>query len=179
MMRINYTSYDVRRSQDTINPKTSHCNIMVLKDHLEDSEDPDDWFRYAQVLGIYHANVIYVGPGMLGYEPRRMEFLWVRWYQKDSSSRSGWPAQTLDRLEFPPILDDSSFGFLSPEDVLRASHIMPTFSRGLLHSDRPGFSKVARDSKEWTSYYVGRFVLVNYSPRSCDSLFTADLLIEI
>src|SRR5215471_20976245 len=33
MIRINYTTYDVRRGQDTIHPKTSHCNIMTLKNH--------------------------------------------------------------------------------------------------------------------------------------------------
>jgi hypothetical protein len=70
MIHINYMTDDIRRAQDMINPKTSHCNIMVLKDgaHFEDNRDPD-WFRYAQVLGIYHANVIYVEPGMLDYEP--------------------------------------------------------------------------------------------------------------
>jgi len=41
---------------------------MVLEDGTDD-RNLEDWFRYAQVLGIYHANVIYVGPGMLDYEP--------------------------------------------------------------------------------------------------------------
>jgi hypothetical protein len=154
---------------------------MVLKDditHSENDKDPEDWFRYAQVLGIYHANIIYVGPGMLDYEPRRMEFLWVRWYERDASFRSGWPAQTLDRLQFPPIFDDSSFGFLSPDEVHRASHIMPAFSRGRLHPPLHGRSKAARNATEWTSYYVGRFV---YIP--CFWYYVShagtDLLIEI
>jgi hypothetical protein len=30
MMRINYTTYNVRRAQDTINPNTNHCNVMLL-----------------------------------------------------------------------------------------------------------------------------------------------------
>jgi hypothetical protein len=160
-MRINYTTYDVRRAQDTINPKTSHCNIMVLKDdgqHLEGSMDPEDWFRYAQVLGIYHANIIYVGPGMLDYEPRRIEFLWVRWYQKDASFQSGWQAQALDRLQFASFFDDSSFGFLSPDEVLRASHIIPAFSCDRLHRHGRRFPTAVRDSAEWASYFVGRFV---------------------
>jgi hypothetical protein len=58
------------------------------------------------------------------------------------------------------VFNDSSFGFLSPAEVLRASHVMPAFSRDRLHPDGRGFSKVARDSSEWVSYYVGRFVCI-------------------
>jgi hypothetical protein len=163
-IRINYTTYDVRRAQDTINPKTSHCNVMVLKDDDMHSEDPEDWFRYAQVLAIYHANVIYVGPGMLDYEPRRVEFLWVRFYQKDARVRSGWQAQMLDRIQFPSIFNNSSFGFISPDEVLRASHIMPAFSLGRLHLDGRGLSKAVKDSAEWKSYFVGRFVHAPHFP---------------
>jgi hypothetical protein len=167
MIRINYTTYDVRRAQDTINPKTSHCNVMALKDNstdLQSSGGAEDCFKYAQVLGIYHANVIYVGPGMIDYQPRRLEFLWVRWFEKDASFRSGWQAQALDRIQFPSIFDNSSFGFLSPDEILRASHVMPAFSCDRLHPDGRGFSKLARDSIEWVSYYVGRFVDVLYCP---------------
>jgi hypothetical protein len=32
IVRFNYTTYDVRRSQDVINPRTSHCDIMLLAD---------------------------------------------------------------------------------------------------------------------------------------------------
>ncbi|KAH7904570.1 hypothetical protein BJ138DRAFT_1018968 [Hygrophoropsis aurantiaca] len=51
IMRINYTSYDVRRAQDVINPNISHHNIMMLAP----PGDPHR-FCYARVLGIYHAN---------------------------------------------------------------------------------------------------------------------------
>ncbi|KAF9465527.1 hypothetical protein BDZ94DRAFT_1345938 [Collybia nuda] len=39
------------------------------------SEPPHHPFVYARVLGIYHANVIYVGSGMVKYTPSRMDFL--------------------------------------------------------------------------------------------------------
>ena len=32
MIRFNYTTYDVRRSQDVIHPGTSHHDIMLLAD---------------------------------------------------------------------------------------------------------------------------------------------------
>ena len=54
---INHTSYDMRREQDTINPRT-HPDVMVL------SSDPDGHpYWYARVLQIFYVNVCYVGPG--------------------------------------------------------------------------------------------------------------------
>jgi hypothetical protein len=44
-LRINYTTYDVRHSQDTLNPRT-HADIMILSQ--EDQEDSDGhpyWYR--------------------------------------------------------------------------------------------------------------------------------------
>ncbi|KAH7904119.1 hypothetical protein BJ138DRAFT_977516, partial [Hygrophoropsis aurantiaca] len=113
----NYTTYDVRRGQDVVNPSTSHRNIMVLANHSTEDSRTQHPFWYARVLGIYHANVIYTGPGMLDYNPRRMEFLWVRWYEI-VEDMAGWDACQLDRLRFPPMATDGAFGFLDPKDVL-------------------------------------------------------------
>ena len=83
LMRLNYTTYDVHRAQDIVNPSTSHCNIMLLADHVDSSMDsisPHPYI-YAHVLGIFHVNATYVGPGIADYRSRRINFLWVRWYQ--------------------------------------------------------------------------------------------------
>jgi hypothetical protein len=50
---INYTTYNVRRSQDTISPNTPRCDIMLLADDSEDDSHP---FQYARVLGVFHVN---------------------------------------------------------------------------------------------------------------------------
>jgi len=75
IMRINYTTYDVRRAQDSINPRTNHRDIMLLS-HRDD-DTPHHEYEYARVIGIYHVNVVYTGPGMLDYRARRLDFLWV------------------------------------------------------------------------------------------------------
>jgi hypothetical protein len=74
-MRINYITYDIRRKQKKINPATTHCDIMVLADNDDDSDHP---FLYAKVLGIFHANVIYMGSQLVDYHPHRLKFLWVQ-----------------------------------------------------------------------------------------------------
>ena len=122
----------------------------------------DHPFRYARVLGIYHANIVYVGPGMIDYQPRRMEFLFVRWYENSGPMRTGWEAKKIDRVRFLPMAEDGAFGFFNPLDVLRSCHIIPTFVRGLLHQDGKGLSSYARDYLDWVEYYVNRWVNLWY-----------------
>ncbi|KJA12927.1 hypothetical protein HYPSUDRAFT_209987 [Hypholoma sublateritium FD-334 SS-4] len=71
LARFYYTTYDVRRSEDIINPRTSHCDIMLLSDFESDKANSlesatDHPFIYGRVIGIYHVNIVYVGPGMKG-----------------------------------------------------------------------------------------------------------------
>jgi len=162
IIRINYTTYDVRRSQEVANGSTAHCNIIVLNDTTQDEGHP---LRYGRVLGIYHANVIYAGTGMVDYQPRRLEFLWVRWYHRIETLNTGWGARKLDRVRFPPVTSDGAFGFVDPSDVLRCCHIIPAFSHGKVHVDGRGLSRCARDSSDWVAYYVNRWVLSRLSRR--------------
>jgi hypothetical protein len=152
--RFNYTTYDVRRAQDVVNPRTSHCNVMVLSSD-NDVGHEGHRFSYGKVLGVYHVNVIYVGIGMVDFTPFRVEFLWVRWYEP-MEQVSSWDTSTLDRLRFPPMNDESSFDFIDPEDILRGCHIIPAFARGKRHHDGSGVSACAGDKEDWREYYVNR-----------------------
>ena len=97
IMRVNYTTYNVRRGEDVIHTETSHCDIMMLNSAF--AEDSSKYpFCYAWVLGIFHANVIYLGEKNQDYRPRRLEFLWVRWYCVEEGIQSGWKALKLDRV---------------------------------------------------------------------------------
>jgi hypothetical protein len=154
LMRINHTTYDVQHSQDVVNALT-HCNVMVLNDDSDDSAFHHP-FRYARILGVYHVNVVYVGSGMLYYQPHKIQFLWVRWYRTVETICTGWGARKLDRLQFSPIGVDDTFGFLDPSDVFRSCHIIPTFARGKHYVDGKGLSFLAHDSTDWTEYYVNR-----------------------
>ncbi len=57
-VHFHFTTYDVRRGTDIVNPGTSRCNVMFLADDAMSPSCPHR-FLYARVLGIYHANVIY------------------------------------------------------------------------------------------------------------------------
>ncbi|KAG2067230.1 hypothetical protein BDR04DRAFT_1129692 [Suillus decipiens] len=133
--RFNYTTYNVRRAQDVLNPQTSHCNIMALS--TNNTENRGHRFTYGKVLGIYHVNVIHIGSGMTDYTPQRMEFLWVL---------SSWESSTLDQVKFLPLNDEHSFDFVDPKDILRGCHIIPWVSA------------CAEDKSDWFEYYVNRFI---------------------
>jgi hypothetical protein len=156
IIKINYTTYDVRRSQDVVNPHTSHRDIMLLA-HPEDLDaNANHPFLYARVLGIFHVNVVYTGPGMLDYTPRRLYFLWVRWFQYFGGRSVKWSHSCLDSLHFPPVASDGAFGFIDPTDVLRGFHAIPNFAKGKVHTDGIGLSRCAADDQDWCRYYVGR-----------------------
>lgn len=156
LARFNYTTYDVRRAQDVINPNTPHCNIMLLAGDSEGRYDETQHpFLYARVLGIYHVNVVYTGTGSLDYAARRIEFLWVRWF-KPTGSPVNWRDMRLDSISFPPMAHEDSFGFVNPSDVLRGCHIIPAFVSGNVHSDSIGLSRCANDSRDYHRYYVNR-----------------------
>jgi hypothetical protein len=160
MMYVNYTTYDVRRGDDVINPSNSRCNIMGLNaDTLVESDSRTGPSRhpywYARVLGIFHANVIYIGQNNRDYLLRRLEFLWVRWYKVIKVG--SWKPQQLDQVSFPSLSDDHAFGFVDPADILRGCHLIPNFEMGKVFSEGDsGYSDCAQDLHDWKSYYVNR-----------------------
>lgn len=159
-LRINYTTYDVRRAQDVVNPKTSRRDIMLLAHDNQMQKDSHPYW-YARVLGIFHAWVIHYGPQSKDPNPRKMEFLWIRWLGHEPGYRSGWKALRLDRVGFVGDQQDSpNFGFLDPANVMRAAHLILAFSYGRTSLFlgpsliRDHFEEEKDD--DWDSFYVNR-----------------------
>ncbi|KAG2341459.1 hypothetical protein BDR05DRAFT_949777 [Suillus weaverae] len=105
LAKFNYTTYNIRRAQDVVNPKTAYCNIMLLQHDCNDALNGN--YCYARVLGIYHVNVV----------------------------------------QFLPLENLNTFGFMDPGDVLQSNSISP----------------LARDKHDWHEYYVNSFI-------DCDTL---------
>ncbi|KAF8074943.1 hypothetical protein FPV67DRAFT_1408331 [Lyophyllum atratum] len=156
-MRVNFTGYDIRRGEDVIHARSQKSDIMVLNPDFDLEHSGAHPFWYAKVLGIYHANIIYIGGGNGDYWPRRIEFLWVRWY--DLRQAGGWDSRRLDQLEFSTVTDEFSYGFVDPSDVLRGCHLIPSFHLGQVYPPGDhGLSHCAQDQHDFKSYSVGRFV---------------------
>ncbi|KAG8701768.1 hypothetical protein FRC11_011922 [Ceratobasidium sp. 423] len=140
---INYTSYDVCRQQDLINP-TTPSRFIFLPSEFDSAESPDldtHPFLYAKVLGIYHADISYRGSA-----PRRMDFI------------------HLDHVGYELCQTDEdnldSFDFVDPNDVIRLAHVIPDFQSGLagdlLHASPSTAHDFQEDGTDWNYYYINR-----------------------
>lgn len=148
VFRVNYTSYDMRREQDSVNVRT-HPYIMVLAHEDEDEEDKMHPYWYAKVLGIFHVNVRISG----SLDIMRMDFLWVHWFGRDPDHSGGFKTHRLHRIGLLDPTSAESFGFLDPSDVLRAVHLIPTFSVGRLPAP-PDDLDANEDDTDWAFFYV-------------------------
>jgi hypothetical protein len=146
MLRINYTTYDARRAQDSVNVKT-HPYIMVLGHEDEGVDSKRHPYWYAKVLGIYHVNIRVSGQ----MQSQRMEFLWVHWFGRDPDHEGGFKTRRLHRIGLLDPNDPDSYGFLDPGDVLRAVHLIPAFEIG---RKKPVDSEVDEDDEDWENYYI-------------------------
>ena len=84
----------MRRDQDTLNVG-KNADYMVLGCENENPDPHPYW--YGRIIGIFHANVVYSGPGSRSSEPQTMEFLWVRWLGREPREdyHEGWRSRCL------------------------------------------------------------------------------------
>ena len=163
IIKFNYTMYNMWWEQDVLNPGTSNCNFMALAPLNSDEISNEHPFMYGWALSVFHINMIYNGPKMLDYKPRCFDFLWVCWcgletppsQHKRAASKLGAHSYCLDWLVFPSLDEEDSIGFLDPADILHASHIIPTFTKGKHMPDNGAvLSKCAREHRDWNMYYI-------------------------
>lgn len=139
----------MRREYDTINPKT-HGDVMVLSGE----SSPSHPYWYARVLGIYHVDTWLQGET----ERQNLEILHVRWLAPLMSHKSGIQRARLPKVAFVEESDYDAFGFLNPAQVIRGTHLIPTFVSGRGSSSLRHGTSLARPDGElddWESYYVG------------------------
>ncbi|KAG2048807.1 hypothetical protein BDR06DRAFT_1012728 [Suillus hirtellus] len=153
-MQVNYTTYDMRRESDTINPR-AHADIMVLSGETT----PNHPYWYARVLGIYHTET-WLNDGGRPVK-QHLEFLWVRWLAPLRNHKFGIKYARLPKVAFVEESDTDAFGFLDPGQVIRGIHLIPAFASGRGASSFPRGKSLARPGGElddWEMYYVGIFV---------------------
>jgi hypothetical protein len=121
-------------------------------------EDGDDAFPYwfGRIIGVFHADVVHTGTASKSTEPQQMDFLWVRWFGRDLSYKSGFKAKRLHRLGFLPNDEPGAFAFLDPQEIIRAVHLIPAFAYGRTSSLlSPSIARQPSENNEdWHYYYV-------------------------
>jgi len=150
-LQINFTTYNNRRAQDTINPCT-HSDIMML------SRDDGHPYYYARVLGIYHAMVQLNSSRSRNRELHQIEFLWVCWYNIDKKACGGFAAKRQFQLKFHT--GSQAFGFINPADILHTTHLIPNFHKDTMMCllGRSMACHADKENEDYHSYYVNMWV---------------------
>ncbi|TCD63562.1 hypothetical protein EIP91_005233 [Steccherinum ochraceum] len=164
VLRVNYTTYDVRRAQDSLNPRTQ-SDVMLLGHDDECDDFHPYWF--ARIIALYHVFAYLQDSTDRRRPPQvvRVEFAWIRWLGRDGSHASGWQARRLPRVGFVDATGNGdagpAFGFLDPGQIIRAVHLMPAFAHGTT-SELLGPSMIRRpqdpEDEDWQYFYVNIFV---------------------
>ena len=146
-MRINYTTYDLRRDYDIITARVPSRSFVMFTN----PDDTDHPFGYARVLAVLHTKILHYKSG--NHIPMRVDLLWVRWMTTEPTTVSTHAPQAT----YTP-LEDGAFGFLDPADVVRGSHMIPEFFLGRTLRLLP-LSSDFRDDKQlgdWGVYYINQ-----------------------
>jgi hypothetical protein len=157
VLRVNYTTYDLRREQNSVNPRT-HADIMTIAHEDEPGTDPHPYW-YARVVGIFHADVLRRGDSS---QSKRIEFLWVHWYSRDMDHRVGWKVWRLHHVGFISSSDPAAYGFLEPAKVICTMHLIPAFELGrtTAYLTGPIIRPASFEDSEWRQYYINQYVLM-------------------
>jgi hypothetical protein len=114
MLHINYTTYNIQRDQDTINPHTN-SNMMILSQE-DDKESDGHPYWYARILGLFHINVVQSGPNSKTDSIQHFDFTWVCWLGADPDNRGGWESKRLQQVGF--VVGDGGFRFIDPIQII-------------------------------------------------------------
>jgi len=159
VLHVNYTTYDIHRDQDSMNPHT-HCNVMALSPEKAARAHP---FWYARILGVFHTDVLHVGPQAHNRSVQHMEFLWVHWFGMEQDYQSSSHMAWLPKIGFVP--DNGAFGFLDPSLVLCRCHLVPALADGrtniLLCTMSATAARLLGETDDWTNYYVIMYVFLS------------------
>ncbi|KAL4261253.1 hypothetical protein AB1N83_010639 [Pleurotus pulmonarius] len=156
VLHINYTSYDGRRCHDSLNPKTNSDFITFSHEDDDESMANQHPLWYGRIVQILH--VVVHHPRLP--QPQHFDVLWVRWFGRDTTFKAGFSRRRLHRIGFIAIDDAMSFGFLDPNEVIRAIHIIPAFHYGTtqaLETSAVADAAERKNEGKWRFYYVGMF----------------------
>ena len=158
VLHINYTTYDLRCAQDSINVCT-HPYIMTLGHEDEEEETKYHPYWYAKVLGIFHVNMRRLGH----METKRMEFLWVHWFGHNLDYEGSFETYQLHRIGLTDSEDPTSYRFLNPDDVLWSVHLIATFSPNERKQEAQDSNDLDGDMLFTEFYYVSMYVICDLS----------------
>ena len=144
-----------------------HPGIMIISD---DEEHP---YLYGQVLGFFHVNIKNNGPNsMLERDVEvSVPVVWIRWLKLDQEAlrQSGFHSLRYPSVSFYDRDHPDAFGFVHPDEIVRAVHLIPRFKFGRTgeHLDGTSRAQPEAEGEDWKHFNVNMWVTPLYhSPSS-------------
>jgi len=133
-VRINYTTYDLRREQDTLKAGGTNCDIVMLANEDDDTDGDNAHFPLwaARVIHVIHVDAcLKTSQNERWAKPKRIDILYVRYFAIDD----GTTPDRLPRFAFAETEGEDGnlapiTGFVDPGRVLRGVHMIPSFRDG-------------------------------------------------
>ncbi|KAF7354440.1 hypothetical protein MVEN_01133000 [Mycena venus] len=110
MLRVNYTTYDTRIDQDSVNPRT-HADVMVISRKLVPALTLSGMRVFLKFFTPM-SSTLDQNPAPMA--PSQWNSLSVRWFGIEPNYRSGFKVARLPKVGFVPEDDPNAFGFLDP-----------------------------------------------------------------
>ena len=152
-----YTTYDMLEGQDKVYQRR-YPDVMVLSD---DEEHP---YMYGRVLDFFHVNVRNNGPDSLLLPDTKdpmLQMAWIHWFKiSEPQTLSGFHSLRYPSVSFYESHDPDAFGFVHPDEIIRAVHLIPSFKSGQT-SDYLSVPSKARpdiESQDWKQFQVNMYV---------------------
>lgn len=125
-VRINWTSYDVRRTQHTISPKYHPDFMVLISDEPSEDDEPHMTEPYlcGRALQIGHVMVRIRGD----VDFQRIDFVYTRCYMLEE--KGSWLEKRPPRLAFIPADEPGDFGFVDLTDIIGAVNMLPDLETG-------------------------------------------------
>jgi hypothetical protein len=161
-MRVNYTTYDVRRDSKLISLKRQPDIMLSAERIWQSKEDPDadpHVYAYARVIGIYHVEIKDLHERQFNIPVTRVDVLHVRWFEYEPGWDYGWKYRREERLRFVPGDGDDAFGFIDPANVIRSIHLKPAGSQGMTDNGiaySPMAHRFGSDTEDYRAFDLNR-----------------------
>ena len=139
-------------------------DIMVLSD---DQEHP---YMYARVLNLFHVNATNSGPDTLlptGSNGATLQMAWVCWFKLDKDpGLSGFHSLRYPSVSFYGSHDPDAFGFIHPNEIIQAVHLIPSFKYGQTawYLGSPSKAHPEMEDKDWENSNVNTYVDHDFTP---------------
>jgi hypothetical protein len=150
----------MQQDKDTIYQRL-HPDIMILSD---DEEHP---YLYGRVLDLFHVDVKNNGPSsMLEVDAIvTVPFAWVRWFRLDTHGhcQSGFSHLRYPSVSFYDCGHPNAFGFIHPDEIVRAVHLIPRFRFGHTadYLSVPSDAHPEGQEDDWMHFSVNLWVMVS------------------